>query len=167
VRRKLGLSPLYQYKPTTEYMTNHTSYNQDMSAVSSKSSSQLVTQPTRHTVKLSNGQLVIQSTHNAASWSQSSCHMWRVGRVMSWLAAIPEDWKSSLVLAVYESKGDLIECGSYRGIKLLQHAIKVAERVFQHRSRWPIGKDNMQFGFMKGKWNNWFIIYHKTYAGKI
>jgi len=46
-----------------------------MSAVSSKSSSQLVTQPTRHTVKLSNGQLVIQSTHNAASWSQSSCHV--------------------------------------------------------------------------------------------
>jgi len=38
---------------------------------------------------------------------------------------IPEDWKSSVVLSVYKRKEDPIECGSYRGIKLLQHAVKV------------------------------------------
>ena len=35
---------------------------------------------------------------------------------------IPEDWKSSMVLPIYKGKGDPVECGSYRGIKLLEHA---------------------------------------------
>ena len=39
--------------------------------------------------------------------------------------SIPEDWKSSVVLPIYKGKGDPMECGSYRGIKLLEHAMKV------------------------------------------
>ena len=42
-------------------------------------------------------------------------------------------------------------CGSYRGIKLLEHAMKVVERIFEHRIRQQIEIDGMQFGFMKGK----------------
>jgi len=38
---------------------------------------------------------------------------------------IPDDWKSSMVLPIYKGKGDQMECGSYRGIKLLEHAMKV------------------------------------------
>jgi len=34
---------------------------------------------------------------------------------------IPEDWKSSVALPIYKGKGDPMECGSYRGIKLLEH----------------------------------------------
>jgi len=45
----------------------------------------------------------------------------------------PEDWKSGVVLPIYKGKGDLMECGSYRGIKLLQHATKMVERIFKHR----------------------------------
>jgi len=44
-----------------------------------------------------------------------------------------------------------MECGSYRGIKLLEHAMKVVERIFEHRIRQQIVIDDMQFGFMKGK----------------
>ena len=44
-----------------------------------------------------------------------------------------------------------MECGSYRGIKLLEHAVKVVERIFEHRIRWQIEVDDMQFRFMKGK----------------
>ena len=44
-----------------------------------------------------------------------------------------------------------MECGSYRGIKLLEHAMKVAERIFEHRIRQQIEIDDMQFGFVKGK----------------
>ena len=44
--------------------------------------------------------------------------------------SIAEDWKSSVVLPVYKGKGDPMECGSYRGIKLLEHAMKVVERFF-------------------------------------
>jgi len=44
--------------------------------------------------------------------------------------SIPEDWKSSVVLPIY--KGDPMEGGSYRGIKLLEHAMKVIERIFEY-----------------------------------
>jgi len=41
----------------------------------------------------------------------------------------PADWKSSVVLPIYKGKGDPVECGSYRGITLLKHAMKVVERI--------------------------------------
>ena len=64
---------------------------------------------------------------------------------------IREDWKSSVVLPIYKGKGDPIECGSYRGIKLLEHAMKVVERIFEHRIQQHIEVSDMQFGFVKGK----------------
>ena len=42
---------------------------------------------------------------------------------------IPEDWRKSWMLSVYKSKGNALECGSYRGIKLLDQVMKVLERV--------------------------------------
>ena len=62
--------------------------------------------------------------------------------------SIPEDWKSSVVLPIYKGKGDPMECGSYRGIRLLEHAMKVVERNFFERRIWQqIEIDDMQFGF--------------------
>ena len=63
----------------------------------------------------------------------------------------PEDWKSSVILTIYKEKGDPMECGPYRGIKLLEHAMKVVDRTFEHRIRQQTEVDDMQFGFMKGK----------------
>jgi len=63
---------------------------------------------------------------------------------------IPEDWKLSLVLPIYKGKGDLTECGSYRETKLLEYAMKMVERIFEHRIQQQIDIDDMQFGFMKG-----------------
>jgi len=68
--------------------------------------------------------------------------------------SIPEDWKSSVVLPIYKGKGDPMEFGSYRGIKLLEHAMKVVERIFEHRIWQQIEIDDMQFGFMNGKGNH-------------
>ena len=48
--------------------------------------------------------------------------------------SIPDDWKSSVVLPIYKGKGDPMECGSYRGIKLLEHAMKVVERILSTES---------------------------------
>jgi len=64
---------------------------------------------------------------------------------------IPEDWKSSVVLSVYKKKRDPTECGTFREIKLLEHAIKVVETIFEHRIQQQIGIDDMQLGFMKRK----------------
>ena len=40
---------------------------------------------------------------------------------------IPADWKKSWMISVYKGKGDALECGSYRGIKLLDQVMKVFE----------------------------------------
>ena len=42
---------------------------------------------------------------------------------------IPEDWSRSWMVNVYKGKGDALTCGSYRGTKLLEHAMEVLERV--------------------------------------
>jgi len=57
--------------------------------------------------------------------------------------------KSSVVLPLYKGKGNPMECGSYGGTKLLEHAMKVVERIFKDRIWQQIDID-MQFGFMKG-----------------
>ena len=46
-----------------------------------------------------------------------------------------------------------MECGSYRAINLLEHAMKVIECVFERRIREEVKIDAMQFGFMPGKGN--------------
>jgi len=46
-------------------------------------------------------------------------------------ARMPDDWKSSILLPVFKKKGDPMKYGSYRAIKLLEHAVKVIERVFE------------------------------------
>jgi len=58
---------------------------------------------------------------------------------------------SSLVLPIYKGKGDPMECEPYRWIKLLEHAMKVVGRIFEHRLWENIETDDMQLGFTKGK----------------
>jgi len=50
------------------------------------------------------------------------------------IVRIPDDW-SSILLPVFKGKGDPMECGSYTVMKLLEHAMKVIERVFERRIR--------------------------------
>ena len=56
-----------------------------------------------------------------------------------------------MILPIYRGKGDPVECGSYREIKLLEHAMKMVERIFEHRIRQETEVDDMQFGFIKVK----------------
>ena len=64
---------------------------------------------------------------------------------------IPDDWKSSNLLPVFKGKRHPMECGSYRAIKLLEHAMKVIEHVFERRIREKVKIDAMQFGFVPRK----------------
>ena len=64
---------------------------------------------------------------------------------------IPSDWCKSWMVTVFKGKGDALECGSYRGIKLLEHGMKVFERVLEARLRRNVIIDDMQFGFMPGR----------------
>jgi hypothetical protein len=64
---------------------------------------------------------------------------------------MPNDWNKSYMINVYKGKGDALECGSYRGIKLLEHPMKVFERVMETRLRQVLCIDEMQFGFTPGR----------------
>jgi hypothetical protein len=64
---------------------------------------------------------------------------------------IPDDWCKSWMVSIYKGKGDALECGSYRGIKLLEHMMKVLERVIEVKVRRKVEIDDMQFGFSPGK----------------
>jgi len=58
-------------------------------------------------------------------------------------SCISEDWKSSVVLPIYKWKGDPVDYGSYRGIKLMERAMKVVERIFEYRIWHHIEIDDM------------------------
>src|SRR2546425_2219059 len=64
---------------------------------------------------------------------------------------VPVDWKRSWMVNVCKGKGNALECSSYRGIKLLDHVLKVLERVLEARLRKTVTIDEMQFGFSPGK----------------
>ena len=61
-----------------------------------------------------------------------------------------EDWRSWMVNVYKGNMGDALSCGSYRDIKLLEHAKKVLERVIEGRVRKIVKIDSLQFGFMAG-----------------
>ena len=68
---------------------------------------------------------------------------------------MPEEWKTSVVVPIFKEKEDVMDCGSYRGVKLLEHAMKIVERVLENRIRRLETIDDMQFSFM----HNSCIVY--------
>jgi len=53
--------------------------------------------------------------------------------------------KSNVVLATYNGKGDPMKCGSYTEIKLLEHALKVVERIWIQNSA--------------ADWHGWYAVW--------
>ena len=48
---------------------------------------------------------------------------------------IPHDWRMSTVIPIYKKKGSIMNCESYRNEKLLEHGMKVVERLLEKRLR--------------------------------
>ena len=44
---------------------------------------------------------------------------------------MPDEWVLSVVVPICKGKGDEMSCGAYRGVKLLDHAIKILEKVLK------------------------------------
>ena len=63
--------------------------------------------------------------------------------------SMQESWKRSMVVSLYKGKGNVLECGKYRTIKLLEHGMKVVERVFKKRLRKMV-EIREQYGFVAG-----------------
>ena len=64
---------------------------------------------------------------------------------------MPEEWEKSEIVPIYKQKGDPLDCGNFRGIKLLEHGMKIMEKILERRLRQIIPIDDMQFGFSPGK----------------
>ena len=62
-----------------------------------------------------------------------------------------ESWKRSTVVPLYKGKGNVLECGNYCTIKLLEHGMKVVERVFKKGLRKMVEIREEQYGFVAGK----------------
>ena len=46
---------------------------------------------------------------------------------------VPEDWDTSIIMNCVRNKGDATERGNCRGLKLLEHMMKVFERVIKQK----------------------------------
>ena len=41
---------------------------------------------------------------------------------------MPDEWALSVVVPIFKGKGDARSCGAYRGVKLLEHAMKICRK---------------------------------------
>ena len=64
---------------------------------------------------------------------------------------VPGDWSSSTTIPIYKGKGDAMDCGKYRGVRLLEHGMKIYERVLERRLRDLADVGDYQYGFCPGK----------------
>ena len=46
---------------------------------------------------------------------------------------MPDEWKTSMIVPIFKRRGDVMSCGSYREVKLLEHAMKIIERVLERQ----------------------------------
>ena len=83
------------------------------------------------------GEMIKAAGEQAVDWLTSICN-----RIVK-EEAISESWQMSKLVPIYKGKGDVLECSSSQGIKLLQHGMKVAERVLERRLRQAVEIDKM------------------------
>ena len=63
---------------------------------------------------------------------------------------VPSDWEQSFIVCLYKGKGDALERGNYRGLKLTEQVMKVLERIVDGLIRQVVSNDDSQFGFVPG-----------------
>ena len=61
---------------------------------------------------------------------------------------MPAEWVLSMVFLIFNGKGDIRSFNCYRAVKILEHGMRVVERVLGKRLRRIVSVDEMQFGFM-------------------
>ena len=59
-----------------------------------------------------------------------SCHR-GLSRVLSGKAVFSKIGRHLSIINCFKGKGDALECGNYRGLKLLDHVMKIFERVIE------------------------------------
>ena len=63
---------------------------------------------------------------------------------------MPDEWRRSVLAPLYKGKGNIKGCGNYRGIKLMNHTMKLWKKIIEARIRKEVTIAEQQFGFMPG-----------------
>ena len=61
---------------------------------------------------------------------------------------VPDEWNLSYIINLYKGKGDGMDRGNFRGLKLLDQVMKIGEHVLEVMIRSQVTIDGMQFGFV-------------------
>ena len=64
---------------------------------------------------------------------------------------IPTDLEQSFIVCLYKGKGDALDRGNYRGLKLTKQAMKILERIVDGLIRQVVSIDDSQFGIVPGR----------------
>ena len=64
---------------------------------------------------------------------------------------VPSEWEQSFIVCLYKGKGDALERGNYRGLKLTEQVMKILERIVDGLIRQLVSIDESQFGFVPGR----------------
>ena len=64
---------------------------------------------------------------------------------------VSSDWEQHFIVCPYKNKGDALERGNYRGLKLTEQVMKALERIVDGLIRQLVSMDDSQFGFVPGR----------------
>lgn len=85
-------------------------------------------------------------------------------------AEVPDEWNLSYIINLFKGKGDGMDRGNFRGLKLLDQVMKIGERVLEIIIRSQVNINEMLFGFVpsKGTTDAIFILrqLQEKYLGK-
>ena len=70
--------------------------------------------------------------------------------VLDW-KRMPDEWQTSVLVPIFKGKEDVRNCNTYSGVKLLEHPVKIVERVLERRIREVVNIDSLLIGFMPGR----------------
>ena len=57
------------------------------------------------------------------------CHLILDGNGM------PVDWATSVLIPIVRGKGDIMNCDMHRSVKLLEHVMKIVEKVLDKKDK--------------------------------
>ena len=63
---------------------------------------------------------------------------------------MPEEWRDNVIVPIFKEKRDIQDCGTYTGINMIYHTMKIWERIIDRRLMEETSIGEEQFGFMPG-----------------
>ena len=63
------------------------------------------------------------------------------------LKTMLDEWQTSVLVSIFKGKGDVRRCNAYGGVKLLEHTLKIIERVLKRRIQKLVNVDAILFLF--------------------